>query len=143
MRAFEMRVDFVGGFLGGVHADLGVSAGAQTLGDGLAQLDAAVGLGERQMLGIGVGDDELDPFEACVDHVVDGVAACPADAEDDDTGFQFSGLWPHQRESRHDFRSDLPTLPPYGHCEIPADSQWLTGKLRKTPIPLREGYRLA
>ncbi|VDC51491.1 hypothetical protein BREV_BREV_02759 [Brevundimonas mediterranea] len=85
-------MDLVGGFLGGVHADFGVSAGAQALGDGLAQLDATIRLGEAEVLRIGVGHDELDPFKAGVDHVVHGVAAGAADAEHDDTGFQFSVL---------------------------------------------------
>ena len=96
--AVQVPVDLLGRFLGGVHADLGVGARAQPLRDGLAQLDAAVGLGERQVLGVGVGDDELDPFEAGVDHVVDGVAAGAADAEDDDAGLQFRVLRTHQRE---------------------------------------------
>ena len=111
VRAFQVRMDFLGGFLGGIHADFGVGTGPQALGDRLTQLDAAIGLGETEVLGVGVGDDELDPFEAGVDHVVDGVAARATHAEDDDPGLQFSGLWPHQRE-RH-FRSDLPTRPDY------------------------------
>ena len=133
VRAFEVRMDFVGGFLGGVHADFGVGAGAQALGDGLAQLDAAVGLGERQVLRVGVGDDELDPFEAGVDHVVDGVAACPADAEDDDTGLQFRGLRPHQRERHISFR-------PFRPCPLPSPMRnprrfaLVMSALRKHPI---------
>ena len=91
-------MDLLGGFLGGVHADLGVGARAQPLRDRFAQLDPAVGLGERQVLGVRIGDDELDPFKAGVDHVVDGVAARPADAEHDDPGLQFSGLRLDQRE---------------------------------------------
>ena len=75
-----------------------------------AQLDAAIGLGERQVLRVGVGDDELDPFEAGVDHVVDGVAAGAADAEDDDAGLQFRVLRTHQRE-RHIVIRPYPTLP--------------------------------
>ena len=53
-----------------------------------AELDAAVGLGEGQLLGVGVGDDELDALEPRLDHVVDGVAAGAADAEHDDARAQ-------------------------------------------------------
>ncbi|MNQ98645.1 hypothetical protein D3C85_1143490 [compost metagenome] len=106
VRAVQVRVDFVSALLGGVHADFGVGAGAEALGDGLAQLDATVGLGEAQMLSVGVGDDELDPFKAGVDHIVHGVPARAADAEDDDPGLQFRVLRLHQRE-RHDCCSEL------------------------------------
>ena len=51
------------------------------------QLHATVGLGERQMLRVGVGDDELDALQTGIDHVVHGIAARAADAEDDDPGF--------------------------------------------------------
>jgi len=100
-----------------------MGAGAQALGDGLAQLDATVGLGEGQVLGVGIGDDELDPFKASVDHVVDSVAARAADAEDDDPGLQFRGLRPHQRE-RH-------SIPTFSTLPLPPDA--------KTP-PIRIGY---
>ncbi|MNI10177.1 hypothetical protein D3C73_632770 [compost metagenome] len=93
-------MNLVGALLGGVHADFGVGARAQTLRDRLAQLDATVGLGEAQVLGVGVGDDELHPLKAGVDHVVDGVSARSADAEDDDARLQFRGFRPDQRE-RH------------------------------------------
>ncbi len=71
----------------------GMRAGAQALGDVDAQLDAPVGLGEGQLLGVGVGDDELDALKPGLDHVVDRVAAGAADAEDDDPRLQFLGLW--------------------------------------------------
>ena len=57
-----------------------------------AQLDAPLGLGKGQLLGVGVGDDELDAFEPGLDHVVDRVAAGAADAEHDDPRLQFLGL---------------------------------------------------
>jgi hypothetical protein len=44
--AVQVPEDFLGGFLGGVHADLRMGAGAQALRDGLAQLDTAIRLGE-------------------------------------------------------------------------------------------------
>ena len=54
----------------------------------IAELDAPVGLGEGQLLRVGVGDDELDALQPGLDHVVDGVAAGAADAEDDDARLQ-------------------------------------------------------
>ena len=119
----QVPVDFLGGFLGGIHADLGVGARSEPLGDGLTQLDAAVGLGERQMLGIGVGDHEFDAFKAGVDHVVDRIPAGTADTEDDDPRLEIRGLRTHQRE-RHSF----PTLSdpcPCSPMRNPAVSHWL------------------
>ena len=68
-----------------------MGAGAQALRDRRAELDAAVGLGELELLGVGVGDDELHALQPGVDHVVDGVAAGAAHAEHDDAGLQFGG----------------------------------------------------
>ena len=70
-----------------------MGAGAQALGDLHAELDALFGLRERQLLGVGVGDDEFDAFQPRLDHVVDRVAAGAADAEDDDPRLQFRGAW--------------------------------------------------
>ena len=57
---FEVIVDLVDHLLGGRAADFGLRAGAETLGDGDAHLDDALGLRQRQRLGVGVGHDELD-----------------------------------------------------------------------------------
>ena len=70
-------------FRGG-RADLRLRAGAEPLRQCGAHLDAALGGIVLHGLGIGVGDDELDAFETGLDHVVDGVAAGAADAEDRD-----------------------------------------------------------
>jgi len=135
-----MAEDLLGRFLGGVHADFRVRAGAQTLGDGLAQLDAAIRLGEAEMLGVGVGDDELDPFKAGVDHVVDGVAACAADAEDDDPGLQFRGLRTHQRERHFSDPNSDPAQPV--PMRDPRRIALVMSALRKRPNCLRECYRI-
>jgi hypothetical protein len=63
-----------------------MSAGAQALGHLSAELDAAVGFGELELLSVGVRDHELHAFEASLDHIVDGVAASSPDAEYDDPG---------------------------------------------------------
>src|SRR5690606_33575826 len=73
--------DLVDALLGGRAADLGLRAGAETLGDVGTELDQPLGLRHGQRLGVGVGDDEVDALQPGSDHVVDGVAAAAADAE--------------------------------------------------------------
>ncbi len=90
MAAVEVLADLGSGFLGRSHADLRMGAGAQALGRGDPELDAAVRLGEGELLGVGVGDDELDALEPRLDHVVDGVATCAPDSEHDDPRLQLS-----------------------------------------------------
>ena len=80
--------DLLQRLFGGGAADLGPRAGAEALGDGDAELDAAVGERLRQRLRVGVGDDELDALQVGADHVVDGVAAGAADADDGDPRLQ-------------------------------------------------------
>ena len=53
-----------------------------------AELDAVFRARSRQCLGVGVGDDELGAARARPRHVVDGVAAGAADADDDDAWLQ-------------------------------------------------------
>jgi hypothetical protein len=72
----------VDAFKGGVAADLGIRPGAKALGELAAQLDGVVGQGLLDILGIGVGRDEADAGQARLDHVVDGVAAAAAAADD-------------------------------------------------------------
>ena len=76
----ELLDDLFERLLGGGAADVRPRAGAQPLGDVDAELDAPLGEGLRQRLGVGVGDDELDALELRADHVVDGIAAGAADS---------------------------------------------------------------
>src|SRR5699024_1545978 len=46
------------------------------------QLHQGVGMATLQMLGIGVGADELHTLDAGLDHVVDGIRTATADADD-------------------------------------------------------------
>ena len=92
VRAGELLHDLDHGFLGAGAADIGLGARAQTFGGGGAKLDAPFGLGLGQGLGIGVGHDEVDAFQARLDHVVDGIAAGAAHAQHRDAGTQFLGL---------------------------------------------------
>jgi len=83
--------DLGNGFFGGAHADFRVSPGPEALGHLNAELDPPVGLGEGELLGVRVGDDELDAFQPGFDHVVDRVAARSADAEHDNARLQLGG----------------------------------------------------
>ena len=89
VRAGEVIVDLVDRLLGGGAADLRLRAGAEALRDRHAHLDQAVGLGHGERLRVRIGDDEVDALQAGLDHVVDGVAAGAADAEDGDPRLQF------------------------------------------------------
>ena len=86
--AVEVLADLGNGFLGGAHADFRMGAGSETLRHLNPELDASVGLGEGKLLSICVGDDELDTLQPSFDHVVDGVTACPTDAEYNDARLQ-------------------------------------------------------
>src|SRR5207244_2540235 len=66
-------------------ADLGPRTGAQTLGDGDAELDPAVGERLAERLGVGIGNDEFHAFQRGTDHVVYGVSARTTDTNDGDT----------------------------------------------------------
>ena len=55
--------DLVDRLLGRRAADLRLRAGAETLGDGDAHLDQALGPATRSAPGVGVGDDELAALE--------------------------------------------------------------------------------
>ena len=84
----QVLENLVDRFLGGAAADLGLGARAQTLGEFRTELNLAVRLRLVQRLGVGVRHDEADAFELGRDHVVDGVAAGPADAEHSDPRFE-------------------------------------------------------
>ena len=67
-------------------ADLGLRAGAEAAGGVASQLNAVLAGRILERLGVRVGDDEGDALEAGLDHVSDGIAAGPADAEHSDAG---------------------------------------------------------
>ncbi len=92
--------------LGGRAADFRLRAGAEAFGHLQAHLDDAVSLGRGQRLRVGVGDHELDAVQTGFDHVVDGVAAGAADAEDGDAGLEF----PDVRSLQIDCHDLLPLL---------------------------------
>src|SRR5260370_20049018 len=87
-----MVADFVDDFLGRGGADIRLRTGAEALRDLGAHLHDALRLGHRERLRVGIGDDEIDPLQSGGDHVVDGVAAGPTDAEHGDARLQFANV---------------------------------------------------
>ena len=86
VRAFEGFDDLVGVFERGFAADFGAGAGAQSIGELDAQLNLHGRARHAQRLQVGVGHDELDAFQAGIDHAVDCVATASTHADDLDLG---------------------------------------------------------
>src|SRR5262249_8323464 len=89
MRAGEMIADFVDHFFGGGAANLRLRTGAETLGHLRAHLDDALCFRHRERLRVRVGDNEVDALQAGRDHVVHGIAAGAAYAENSDPRLHF------------------------------------------------------
>ena len=66
----------------GLTTHVRVGTGAEPLGDLAAELQHGLGGDALERLGIGIGADELHPFDAALDHVIDGIAAAATDADD-------------------------------------------------------------
>ena len=92
--------DLVDRLLGRRSADFGVGAGAQALGDLDAQLDARSVLERVSCWASVLATTNSTPSKPGLDHVVDGVAAGPADAEHDDTRLQLPDIR-HLEVDRH------------------------------------------
>jgi hypothetical protein len=84
--ALEDLLQLLGVVLGGLAADVGVRAGAEAAGQLPPHVQLDVGVGGEQGLGVGVHGDELDAFEARLDHAVDGVDSTAADPDHLDHG---------------------------------------------------------
>jgi hypothetical protein len=59
-----------------------VGAGAESLGQLVANVELDVGVAHGKRLRIGVASDEFDAAQSSVDHAVDGVGTAAADADD-------------------------------------------------------------
>ena len=82
--AAERRRDPLGVLLGRSRTDLRVAAGPEAVRDRLADLEPRQRVRTGQGLRVGVADDEVHAPRAGTDHLVDGVAASTADADDPD-----------------------------------------------------------
>ena len=80
--AVEGLDELLGVVEGGLAPDGGIGACAETLRQALADLQSHRRLVEREGLGIGVHDDEVDAPEGRRHHAVDGVSSPAADAHD-------------------------------------------------------------
>ena len=69
---------------GGGAPDIGFRTRAKALGNGLAKLDALVGVGQLKRLCVGIGDNEIDAMQIRLDHIVHGVAAGAANPDHGD-----------------------------------------------------------
>jgi hypothetical protein len=83
---FEGVVQLVAGLLGRLHPLLWVAAGAKPLGELVAHVQLAVGVGSDQRLRVGVHGDELDAADLRADHACDGVGAASTHTDDLDSG---------------------------------------------------------
>ena len=76
-----MIVDLRQYLLGGRAADIGIRAGAKSFGHLHAHLNDAPGFRHCERLGVGIGDDKIDPLQSRADHVVNGIAARTGEAK--------------------------------------------------------------
>src|SRR5262249_25497984 len=81
VRAAKRVLDLVVGLLGGTAPKIGVGARAQPLGQLAADVDLDRRVAHAQLLDVGVDGDELHLGEPAVEHPVNGVQACAADAD--------------------------------------------------------------
>ena len=79
--AIKVTIQIVRGFLRRGTPDIGFRPGAKPLRDVRAKLHTAIGLAVRQLLRVGIGDNEIHTLQIEGDHVVDGVG--PATAHPD------------------------------------------------------------
>ncbi len=80
----KRRLDVGAALLDGLGAHARTRARAKPAREVAPGLDLDVGLVDDERLVVGVDDDERHPLDALLDHVVDGVAAAAAHADDGD-----------------------------------------------------------
>ena len=80
--ALQRLLDVVARLRRGAVTDVRIRAGAEPLGQLVADVQLDVGVAHRERLRVGVAGDELDASQSGVDHPVDGVGAATADADD-------------------------------------------------------------
>ena len=138
--ADEMSLDVGHRLLGGGGADLGLRACAESFGDVGSHLNAALGGRARQGLRVGVGDDELDALQTAFDHVVDGIAARPADTEYGDARLEFGEI----RNSEID-RHGACSVPSFVSARLasalPRDAPFEPSAIKNCPVSSRRPWR--
>ena len=82
VRALERLLDVVARLGRRALPDLRVGAGAQALGELVADVQLDVGVRHLERLVVGVAGDELDAGETGVDHPVHGIGSTAADTDD-------------------------------------------------------------
>src|SRR5208337_3521027 len=81
IRAFQDFNDFVRIFQRGFAADLGIGAGAQSVGQLHSELNLGGGTRHPQRLQVSVGHNEFDVFHTRINHAIDRIVAAPADTD--------------------------------------------------------------
>ena len=73
-------------FLGSLSTDVGIAPCAKTAREIASDVELDIRVGHQQSLGVSIHRDELDTFEAGIDHAVDGITAAAANANNFDHG---------------------------------------------------------
>ena len=113
MAAGQMVQNFFKAFLGGRGPHLGAGTCAQPFGDAGTKLHFFGRFRLAQCLGIGVCDHEIRAFERFCDHVVDCIAARPANAKDRDLRLEFLGFR-HTKIQSHFLSACICCAPMFG-----------------------------
>jgi hypothetical protein len=100
------------GLFGSGSADLRLGPGTESLGDVVAHLNAALRARARQSLRVRIGDNEFDPVEPALNHVVHGVAAGATHTENGDARLELGQIW-HFEIDRHGGFQSLRIAPCY------------------------------
>jgi hypothetical protein len=82
--AVDQLADAVAVLVRGIASDLGLRAGTEAARERAAELKLRARSRATERLRVGVCTDEFDAAKAANDHVLDGVAAATADADDFD-----------------------------------------------------------
>ena len=93
VRAGKVIANLVDAFLGRSSTHFRLRTGTQTLGDGDTHLYEPLGFRHGQCLCVGVGDNEINPVQAGIDHVVDGIAAAAAHTKHGNARLELSDIW--------------------------------------------------
>ena len=100
MRACQMVYDLFDAFFSSGSAHSSPGSRTQTLGHFNAQLNARIGFGLLQSLRICVCDNKVYAVQLLIDHIIDRIAACTANAKHRNTRLKFVVPW-HRKVQSH------------------------------------------